>query len=101
MTIENWRDIALILLAIESFFLALTPGILFYFLWKGARIAIRWLKQTGFPQAHRYSHLASETTHTYSQKISEPFIRIEAGKTAFAGALRSVSTTLKQRNLRR
>jgi len=101
MTIENWRDIALILLAIESFLLVLIPGILFYFLWRGTRIAIRWLKQTGFPQAHRYSHLASETTHIYSQKISEPFTRIETGKTAFAGTLRSIATTLKQRNLRR
>lgn len=101
MTIENWRDIALILLAIESFFLALIPGVLFFFLWRGTRITIHWLKKTGFPQAQRYSHLASKTTNTYSQKISAPFTRLETGKTALAATLRSIAKTPKQRNLRR
>ena len=101
MTIETWRDIALILLAVEGFFLALIPGALFYFLWKGARITIQWLKKTGLPQARQYSHLAAETTNTYGQKISAPFAKIETGKAALISTLRSIAKTPKQRNLRR
>ena len=101
MTIGHWRDIAIILLAIESIILALIPGVLFFVLWKVTRKGIKWLSDIGFPKAKHYSRLTSETTQIYSQKINRPVVMLESNKTMLAQVFRSIVKTPKQRKIRR
>ncbi len=39
-----WRDVAIVLLVIEAFVIALAPGIVFFFILKGVRAVKRWLR---------------------------------------------------------
>ncbi len=78
MTLGDWRDLSLILLALEGMIIALVYGVIFYFLWKGFRMAYQWLQTIGLPEGRRYSLLARQYTQELSQRVVRPFVRIEA-----------------------
>jgi len=100
MTLANWRDISLILLAVEAIILALIPGLIFYFLWKGFRTATSWLRMIGLPEGQRYSRMMKEVTQRYSKKVVRPVAKIETTLTQTSQTLNSVATIPKQRTRR-
>lgn len=78
MTLGDWRDLSLILLALEGMLVALIYGVIFYVLWKGLRIAHQWLRTIGLPEGNRYALLARQYTQELSQRIVRPFVQVEA-----------------------
>lgn len=76
MPLEFWRDIAVVVLAVEIFILGLIPLVLMYVLIRG----IGWLNA----QAHTYGTRAREEWRRvheqvvhYADLIREPFERME------------------------
>ncbi len=96
MTLSDWRDISLILLALEGVVIVLIYGILFYYAWKGLRITYRWLQGMGLPQGRRYAALMKAYATRYSQKIVRPFIAAETAYGQATGVIRAIFPTHKQ-----
>jgi hypothetical protein len=100
MTLGDWRDVSIILLAIEAIVIGLVYGLIFYYLWKGFRITTGWLRLTGLPQGRRYSRLIKEVTNQYSKKIVRPVVNLESKLNQTSRTLSSVANTPKQRTRR-
>jgi hypothetical protein len=100
MPLGDWRDVSIILLAIEAIVIGLVYGLIFYYLWKGFRIATGWLRLTGLPQGRRYSRLIKEVTNQYSKKIVRPVVNLESKLNQTSRTLSSVANTPKQRTRR-
>ncbi len=77
MNLGDWRDVSLILLALEAMLIGLIYGVIFYYLWKGARIAHGWLSAIGLPLGRRYTRLIKRYTQHYSYKVAQPFARAD------------------------
>ena len=100
MTLGNWRDLSLILLAFEAIVIGLVYGLIFYYLWKGFRIATTWLRGRGLPESRRYSRMIKQITQQTSEKIVQPFITLEATWRQAAQTIDSIAHVPKQRNRR-
>ncbi len=100
MSLNLWRDISVILLVIEFLIIGLVYGAIFYFIWKGLRLATRWLRGTGLPQGQRYSRRANQVSLQYSQKIVRPVVNLEGKLHQVSRTLDAVATTSKQRSRR-
>ncbi len=100
MTLGDWRDLSIILLAVEAMLIGLIYGLIFYYLWKGFRIATAWLGLTGFPEGRRYARLMRDITQQYSKKIVRPVVKTEATLTRTSRALGAVAEIPKQRTRR-
>jgi len=90
MSLGDWRDVSVILLSLEALVIGLIYGAIFYFLWKGSRIAHRWLANIGLPQGRRYAALARWYTTRYSKKTIRPFVTIHAVTSETTGFLRAL-----------
>ncbi len=77
MTLGNWRDLAIILLAAEAFLLSLIPAAILYFALRGMSSLIRKLRSVA-PTVQGYFRKAATITEEASQRISAPVIRISA-----------------------
>ena len=77
MTLGDWRDVSIILLAFEAMVIGLVYGAVFYYLWKGFRVAHGWLQKIGLPQGQRYARLARQYTYYYSHKTVKPVVELE------------------------
>ena len=100
MTLGDWRDVSIILLAAEAMVIGLIYGLIFYYLWKGFRIATAWLGLTGLPEGRRYARLMRDITQQYSKKIVRPVVKIEATLTRTSRTLGAVAEIPKQRTRR-
>ncbi len=100
MTLGDWRDISLILLAVEAMLIGLIYGLIFYYLWKGFRVATAWLGLTGLPEGRRYARMMRDISRQYSKKIVRPVVKIEATLTRASRTLGSV-TEIPQQRIRR
>ncbi len=89
MTLSDWRDLSLILLALEGVIIALIYGAIFYYLWKGFRFVHRWLQRVGFPQGQRYSMSMKVYTLYYSRKVAKPLAAAESLQNQAAGFIRA------------
>ncbi|HEY81603.1 MAG TPA: hypothetical protein EYP25_08680 [Anaerolineae bacterium] len=96
MTLSDWRDISLILLALEGVVILLIYGVILYYAWKGLRIAYRWLQGMGLPQSRRYAALMKGYATRYSQKIVRPLIAAEAAYDQATGVIRAIFPPHKQ-----
>ncbi len=100
MTLGDWRDVSLILLALEGMLIALIWGVIFYYLWRGCRIAYRWLQWTGLPQGRRYTAFMKTYSRYYSYKIVKPIVKTEEVMTQAAGIVRTLSNPSRSRSRR-
>ncbi len=100
MTLGDWRDVSIILLAIEAIVIGIIYGLIFYYLWKGFRIATGWLRLTGLPQGRRYSRQIKNITQQYSQKVARPIVKAETTIARTTRTLGSIAAAPKQRTRR-
>lgn len=77
MTLANWRDLAVILLALEAFIISLVPGAILYFAVRGMLWLIRKLRVTA-PTVQGYFAKAAVISEQASQRIAAPFIGASA-----------------------
>lgn len=77
MTLDNWRDLAIILLAVEAFLLSLIPGVILYFAIRGISSLIRKLRSVA-PVVQGYFRKAATVTEEVSQKAVTPMIAASA-----------------------
>jgi hypothetical protein len=77
MSLGDWRDVSIILLALEALIIGLIYGAIFYYLRKGFRITTIWLSQIGLPGGRRYARTAKDITQQYSKKIVRPIVSAE------------------------
>jgi hypothetical protein len=73
MTLADWRDVSIILLAVEAFIFGLVPAVLFFALFKGVSSLNRKLPAAGLV-VRRYFQRAERSTKVVSQRIAAPFI---------------------------
>lgn len=77
MTLANWRDLAVILLAIEAFFISLIPGVILFFAVRGMLWVIRKLRG-GAPIVQGYFRKAATISEQASQRVAAPIIATSA-----------------------
>lgn len=97
MSLPTARDLALIFLIIESFMIALVLGVVLYYAQHYTRETVRWLREFGFPEAQRYTRLASQMSREYSQKVTDPVIRVETTLSQITGAISAFSNAMQRR----
>ncbi len=90
-TLVAWRDVALILLVIEVFIVALVPLVLSYFAIRGLRVArARFIQH--IPIGQRYVKRTEQVTRRVSNILVAPPIRVistvQGVRTAFRTAFR-------------
>lgn len=73
MTLANWRDLAVVLLALEGFIMGLVPAVILFFAVKGMLWLIHKLRATA-PVVQGYFRKAAEISETVSQRAGAPFI---------------------------
>jgi len=100
MILGDWRDASIILLAIEAIVIGLVYGLIFYYLWKGSRIATGWLRLSGLPQGRRYSRQIKTVTQQYSKKVVRPIVAAETTIDRTTRTLAHIASTPKQRTRR-
>ncbi len=100
MTLGDWRDASIILLAIEAIIIGIVYGLIFYYLWKGFRTATGWLRLTGLPQGRRYSRQIKTITQQYSQKVVRPIVKMETALDRATRTIGYIASTPKQRTRR-
>ena len=97
MNLATARDLSIILLAIEAIILVVIPLVVFYYMNKALRGGTLWLKRTGLPQAQKYTRLAADKTNEYSEKITEPIIKVEQTTTQAKVTAGTLSKVLRRR----
>jgi len=74
MTLGTWRDIAIVLLAIQLFVMLVIPLVIAFFSMRG----INWVHGKMPPlweKAHHYSHLVRDKTGEISDQVAAPILR--------------------------
>ncbi len=84
MTLDNWRDLAVVLLALEAFLLSLIPGVILYFGVRGVSQLIRKLR-TLAPTVQGYFRKAATLTEEVSQHAVTPVIAASAALAQLRG----------------
>lgn len=90
MTLTNWRDLAVVLLALEGFIMGLVPAVLLFFSVKGLLWLIRKLRATG-PVVQSYFRKAAEVSENVSQRVGAPFIAASATSAKLRGWRQSIA----------
>jgi len=77
VTLESWRDLSIILLAVEAFVVGLAVVVLFLFMIKGAFWTHPKIRSAG-PLVRDYFRKAERSVKTASDRIAAPFITASA-----------------------
>ena len=77
MTLATWRDLSIILLAVEAFLIALVPAAVFFLTIKGVMWMNRKVSIAG-PIVRGYFRRAEQSTKIASDRIAAPFIAASA-----------------------
>lgn len=96
MTLANWRDLAVILLVIEAFFMSLIPGVILFFAVRGMLWIIRKLRAIS-PTVQSYFRKAATISEQASQRVAAPFIATSAAVAQAQRWRESSMTLLKTR----
>ncbi len=78
MSLDFWRNVAVIWLCFQGFFLLLIPLAIAFFMVRG----INWVVAKTPPLFHKaqgYSRLVRDKTDVYAGKVADPLIRAHAG----------------------
>lgn len=76
MDLAFWRDVALVVLAVEALIFGLVPLALFFFAIRGLRWLDRRVRLYG-PQARERWHLVHRRVKQTTDQVSAPFRRLE------------------------
>lgn len=93
MTLGNWRDLAIVLLAVEAFLLSLMPGAFLYFAVRGISFLIRKLRSVA-PIVQGHFRKAATVTEEVSQKAVTPMIEASAALAQFRGWRAALANSL-------
>jgi hypothetical protein len=77
VTLTHWRDLAVILLVLEAFILALVPGAILFFTIRG----VGWLRKqllAAAPVAQGYARKAAQMTTRVSDQVVQPIVSAHA-----------------------
>ncbi len=77
MSIEFWRNVSVVWIAIHAFILFLIPTVIAYFLVKG----INWLlakTALGFAKAQGFSRQVNQKTEDLSNRVAAPLIAVHS-----------------------
>jgi hypothetical protein len=77
MDLAFWRDASVILLSCEAFIFMLIPGAIFYFAFKGLRVAEAKVREFS-PRVQGAFRQANRLTHQYADKLVAPVIKASA-----------------------
>lgn len=91
MTLANWRDLAVVLLAIEAFFISLIPAAILYLAVRGMLWVIRKLRAVA-PIVQGAFRKAATISEQASHRMAAPVIATSAAL-ARVGRVRSAVTT--------
>ena len=100
MSLANWRDLAVILLMIQAFVMALVPGVILFFSVRGMLWLIRKLR-IWMPQLQSYFYKASEIACKARDKIAAPVIAIDAASARAKGMRTTAGYLVKKREVQR
>jgi hypothetical protein len=77
MTLSEWADLSIILLAIEAFVISLVPALILFYCVKGMLRLLRELRRV-FPIVRGYFLKAEQITKKTSDQVAAPFITASA-----------------------
>jgi hypothetical protein len=80
--LENWRDLAVVLLALEAFVLSLIPAALLYLAVRGMMWLLRQLRVLG-SRVQGYFRKAAQVADLVSRRIAAPIIAVNAASAQF------------------
>ncbi len=95
MTLDTWRDLAVILLVMQAFVLVLIPGVVLFFAIRGMSWVRRKLR-AGAPVVQGYFRKAAAISEQVSHRAAAPIIAISATM-AQVRSFRSAPATLLRR----
>lgn len=96
MTLGNWRDLAIVLLALEAFLLSLIPAVILYFALRGMSWLIRKLRSV-MPTVQGYFRKAATVTEEISQQAVAPVITTSVALTQLRGWRTALINSLQQK----
>lgn len=94
MTLSDWANLSIILLAIEAFVICLVVGVVYFYATRGLLQLIRQLRIT-FPIIQRYFRQAEQVTKTASDRVAAPFIATSAASAKVRHWQRSIMQSLR------
>jgi len=86
MTLTDWTNASIILLAVEAFILTIIPGVIFFFGIRGTNRIIFELRDKSPLIRSKFREVARATEQA-SQKVTSPFINVSAGRAQLDGWL--------------
>jgi hypothetical protein len=90
VTLTEWTNVAIVILAVQAFFLAIILGAVLYFGIRGTSGIIRQLRISA-PRAQAYFRNLADAAEQTSQRIATPFMSASAAR---ARMVRTVSAAL-------
>ena len=78
MTLPDWRDLAVVLLAIEAFLIGLVPAVALYFVIRGMQWVTKKVRH-GTPIVQGYFQHAARMSEKVSRRVAGPIISLESG----------------------
>ena len=96
MSLENWRDLSIVWLALPAFIFSLVPLAISFLLVKGMLFVNRKLRSV-FPVIHGYFRKANEITDQVSRKIIAPVIIANEKSTQVRATGSALAAIVKRR----
>lgn len=96
MTLGNWRDLAIVLLALEAFLLSLIPAAVLYLALRGVSWLIRKLRSVA-PTVQGYFRKAATVTEEVSHRAVTPVITASATLAQLRGWRTALVNSLQQK----
>ena len=96
MTLEQLSDISVVILAVETFFLALVLAVVLFFAIRTTSQTIVKLKVLG-PKARVYFRSMAQGAEQTSQKITSPFVSMSATRARVERTVSAAFSVFKQR----
>ncbi|MGQ9489733.1 MAG: hypothetical protein ACUVR4_11835 [Anaerolineae bacterium] len=95
MTLGSWRDLAIVLLAVEAFFLSLIPGVILYLTIRGVVWLSRTLRRVA-PTIQGYFRKAATVAEQASQRAVTPMIAASAALAQLRGWRSALNNPLRR-----
>ena len=97
MTLSSWRDLSIILLAVEAFVIGLVLTVIFVLMIKGALWTNPKIRITG-PSVRGYFRKAERSAKIVSDRIAAPFITASATTARVKRWQRSLMSSSRKKN---
>ena len=97
MNLHQAAALSFLLLALEGFIILLPIGVMLFYMVRGVRAGRSWLRTIGLPQGQRFAATAAKETRRYSDKVTNPFVQVEAVTAAGRATVFSLPAALRRR----